>query len=229
MLGLDAVTWTMVIRLILAGVLGGLVGIEREVNKHPAGFRTHLLVSMGSCLIMVLSFYGFNEIINSNSNIRFDPSRLPSYVISGIGFLGAGTILVREATVRGLTTAASIWIVSAIGLVVGAGMYFIAIFTTVIVILSLFFLNKWEQLFIRRSKSNELHIIINEEALTVSDLIDLIITKGFSVKKLEVERTDQHGILKLFLSLEPKNRKTRMDLLEVFNKLEAVMKISTEN
>ena len=229
MLGLDSVTVTMILRLVLAGILGGLVGIEREVNKHPAGFRTHLLVAMGSCLIMVLSVYGFNEIINTNANIRFDPSRLPSYVISGIGFLGAGTILVQETTVRGLTTAASIWIVSAIGLVVGAGMYFIAIFTTIIVILSLFFLNKWEQLFIRHNKGKEFLIFINERELQVSELIELVTSKGLTLKKMEVERSDQPGLLKLALSIDSKNRQLLLELVDVFNKTDAVKKISTEN
>jgi putative Mg2+ transporter-C (MgtC) family protein len=227
--GLDSVTGTMILRLVLAGVLGGLVGLEREVNKHPAGFRTHLLVGMGSCLIMVLSFYGFNNIMDTHSNIRFDPSRLPAYVISGIGFLGAGTILVQEATVRGLTTAASIWVVSAIGLVVGAGMYFIAIFTTIIVILSLVFLNKWEQLFMHRSKNKEMIIFINEVELSISDLIETVTSRGLLVKKLEVERTDEPGLLKLTLCFELKNGQTQLKLLDVFNKMDAVKKISTEN
>lgn len=229
MLGLDSVTGTMILRLVLAGVLGGLVGLEREVNKHPAGFRTHLLVGMGSCLIMVLSFYGFNDIMDSHANIRFDPSRLPAYVISGIGFLGAGTILVQEATVRGLTTAASIWIVSAIGLVVGAGMYFIAIFTTIVVILSLIFLNKWEQLFIRRSKNKEIQIFINEVELPISELIERVTSRGILVKKVEIERTDEPGLLKLVLCFDLKNELTQLDLLDVFNKMEAIKKISTEN
>jgi putative Mg2+ transporter-C (MgtC) family protein len=133
----------MIVRLITAAILGGLIGVEREFHHHPAGFRTHLLVSVGSCLIMLLAFYGFEEYIIENKNVvTFDPSRLASYVVSGIGFLGAGTILVQGYTVRGLTTAASIWVVAAIGLTVGAGMYEPAIITTCLVILSLFLLGK---------------------------------------------------------------------------------------
>lgn len=93
------------------------------MNNHSAGFRTHILVGVGSCLMMLMSLYGFSSLIDTYGNIRFDPARIPSYVISGIGFLGAGTIIVYGGTIRGLTTAASIWTVAGLGLVVGLGMY----------------------------------------------------------------------------------------------------------
>src|SRR5699024_3005262 len=127
-------------RVLLALVLSGLIGFERELKNHSAGFRTHILVGVGACLMMVLSLHGFEDYIAKYydvANIRFDPSRIPAYVISGIGFLGAGTIIVYGGTIRGLTTAASIWIVAGLGLIVGIGMYSIAVFTTFIILLSL--------------------------------------------------------------------------------------------
>src|SRR5699024_4744058 len=111
---------TIISRLLVALVLSGIIGFEREWNNHSAGFRTHILVGVGSCLMMLLSLYGFLNFIDAYDNVRFDPARIPSYVISGIGFLGAGTIIVYGGTIRGLTTAASIWTVAGIGLVVGA-------------------------------------------------------------------------------------------------------------
>jgi putative Mg2+ transporter-C (MgtC) family protein len=177
---------TIIIRLIMAGVLSGLIGLEREVKRHPAGFRTHLLVGVGSCLLMVLSLFGFDDVISSNANIRYDPSRLPSYVISGIGFLGAGTIMVHGITVKGLTTAATIWVVSGIGLVVGAGMYFVAIFTTIIVILSLIFLNKWEHLILRTTKTETLYLVVKNKEISATSIIGILEKRGISIMKMDV-------------------------------------------
>lgn len=132
-------------KLAIALLLSGLIGFERELNKHSAGFRTHILVGISSCLMMLLSINGFDYFIENYDNIRFDPARIPSYVISGIGFLGAGTIIVNGGTIRGLTTAASIWAVAGLGLIIGIGMYKEAIVTTVIILVSLVVLNKWEK------------------------------------------------------------------------------------
>src|SRR5699024_7846530 len=153
----------MSMRLLLAIVLSGLIGLEREINKHSAGFRTHILVGVSSCLMMLLSLYGFEEYIESSPFfIRFDPARIPSYVISGIGFLGAGTIIVTGVNVKGLTTAASIWAVAGLGLVVGVGMIEIAILTTVIIIFSLLFLNNIEKLIIKKDPRKYLLITVTD-------------------------------------------------------------------
>lgn len=125
--------YEIALRLFLACVFGGIVGFERERNDSPAGFRTHILVSLGSALIMVLSMYGFSDFDSGNK----DPARLAAQVVSGIGFLGAGTILRDKTSVRGLTTAASLWVVAAIGLASGAGFYFSAFFVTLLVFLTL--------------------------------------------------------------------------------------------
>jgi putative Mg2+ transporter-C (MgtC) family protein len=152
-------------RLLLAVLLCGLIGLEREVNQHPAGFRTHLLVGVGSCLMMILSLFGFESVINHHDNIQFDPARIPSYVISGIGFLGAGTILVRDSTVRGLTTAASIWVVAGLGLIIGAGLYGVAIITTAIILIILITLNKFENLFLHGRRKALIEIILKRDSL----------------------------------------------------------------
>src|SRR5690625_440447 len=144
----------MMLRILLATLLCGMIGFERELKKHSAGFRTHILVGVGACLMMLLSIYGFESYITQYETIRFDPARIPSYVISGIGFLGAGTIIVHGMTIRGLTTAASIWTVAGIGLVVGAGMYAAAVFTTMVILISLIFLNNFERLFIHKRRRN---------------------------------------------------------------------------
>lgn len=125
--------YEIALRLFLACVFGGIVGFEREKNDSPAGFRTHILVSLGSALIMILSMYGFNDFATVNK----DPARLAAQVVSGIGFLGAGTILRDRTSVKGLTTAASLWVVAAIGLAAGAGFYFASFFVTMLVFITL--------------------------------------------------------------------------------------------
>lgn len=130
---------TLVVRLFLAGLLGAFIGLERETHGRPAGLRTHTLVSLGACLVMLISIYGFKESANS------DPARLAAQVVSGIGFLGAGTILREGATVRGLTTAASLWVVAGIGLAIGNGFYLGGIVTTIFSVCTLIFLGNIEK------------------------------------------------------------------------------------
>ena len=124
------------LRLLVAGILGAIIGLDREYRAKEAGYRTHFLVSLGSALIMIVSQYGFQEIIKENSG-TLDPSRVAAQVVSGIGFIGAGTIILQKQIVRGLTTAAGIWATAGIGLAVGAGMYAIGIATTVLTLIGL--------------------------------------------------------------------------------------------
>ena len=105
-------------RLVVAAALGSVIGLERERKSWSAGLRTHMLVALGSALVMIVSTYGFDEVLG-NEHVALDPSRMAAQVVSGIGFLGAGAILLHGEIVRGLTTAASLWAVAAIGLAVG--------------------------------------------------------------------------------------------------------------
>ncbi len=125
------------IRLLVAAILGGVVGFEREIHGHPAGMRTHMLVSLGSGLFTVMSIYGF-----TGGSAPVDPSRVAAQIVSGIGFLGAGAILKDGITIRGLTTAASLWATAAVGLSAGAGHYIIAAFAAAIIVFSLWPLNR---------------------------------------------------------------------------------------
>ncbi len=138
-----------VVRLFVAAVLGGLIGLDRSRRDLGAGLRTHMLVSVGSALLMLVSSYGFSQTLKS-SLIVLDPSRVAAQVVSGIGFLGAGTILLRKEIVRGLTTAAGIWAVAAIGLAVGGGLYGAALFATAIILGILVVLKPIERRFLRR-------------------------------------------------------------------------------
>jgi putative Mg2+ transporter-C (MgtC) family protein len=126
------------LRLALAAVFGGAVGLEREFREREAGFRTHMLVSLGSALFTLASAYGFRDfLVHGGSLVRTDPTRIAAQIVTGIGFLGAGAIIRQGLSIRGLTTAATLWVVAAIGLTTGAGYYSAAAITTLLVIVSL--------------------------------------------------------------------------------------------
>jgi putative Mg2+ transporter-C (MgtC) family protein len=129
----------LVLRVLLAAVLGGVIGMERELSDHPAGLRTHIALALGAALFGVLSGYGFREFNASRSvtNFQVDPTRVASTMVTGIGFLGGGAILKEGAKVRGLTTAASLWVTAAIGLSCALGEYLLGVATTAVVLLSL--------------------------------------------------------------------------------------------
>ena len=130
--------WHVVLRLAVAAVLGGAIGVERELRDREAGIRTHLLVSLGSALFTIISAYGFHEFLASGATVvRADPTRIAAQIVTGIGFLGAGAIIREGLSVRGLTTAATLWVVAAIGMACGAGWYGAALVTTLFTILAL--------------------------------------------------------------------------------------------
>ena len=140
MLQLDlALQADLAIRMVLAAILGAAIGLEREIHEHPAGMRTHLLVSLGSAIFTVLSIHGFGGIAGQ---APVDPTRIAAQIVSGIGFLGAGAILKYGTSIRGLTTAASLWTAAAVGMAAGAGEWLIAAVGTFIVIFSLWPLNR---------------------------------------------------------------------------------------
>ncbi|GAA0434098.1 hypothetical protein GCM10008983_08360 [Lentibacillus halophilus] len=211
---------TIMIRIVIALILSGLIGFERELKNHSAGFRTHILVGVGACLMMVLSLYGFEWMIDAYDNIRFDPARIPSYVISGIGFLGAGTIIVNGMTIRGLTTAASIWTVAGLGLVVGAGMYASAVFTTVIILLSLVFLNNFEKVF-KKGKSSYVVEIIAMPGLELNHAIGVFEHHQLVLKRVEISRTE-NDLRHIFITVDPGEEMDRSSLFEDITKLDYI-------
>jgi putative Mg2+ transporter-C (MgtC) family protein len=159
----------IIIRLLIAALLGSIVGFERERTAQSAGLRTHMLVCVGSCLVIIVSAFGFSDALTM-PNIQLDPSRMAAQVVSGIGFLGAGAILLRGEVVRGLTTAASVWTVAAIGLAVGGGLYIPAAAATVIVLIILTLVKLLEE----RYKDKKFNCILNLQVKRGSGNIELI-------------------------------------------------------
>ncbi|GGA88566.1 MgtC/SapB family protein [Ornithinibacillus halotolerans] len=211
-------------RVLIALLLSGLIGFERELKNHSAGFRTHILVGVGSCLMMSLSLFGFEAYIDKFDNVRFDPARIPSYVISGIGFLGAGTIMVFGGTIRGLTTAASIWAVAGLGLVVGAGMYAVAVFTTLIILLSLVFLNNFEKLF-TRGKSSLVVEIVSYPNLPINKVISIFEKRDLKIRKVEVIKVE-NNLRSIFIKVERNENLNRIELFDNLSSIDAVKSVS---
>jgi putative Mg2+ transporter-C (MgtC) family protein len=140
-----------IVKIAMAGLLGGLVGIEREIHGQAAGVRTYILVAVGSCLIMMVSLNleSMYHAMDADSAVRIDPGRIASYALAGMGFLGAGAIISGRGSVRGLTTAAGMWMITAVGLAVGSGFFIPAIFTTFLCLVILFSMRYTKQFFRR--------------------------------------------------------------------------------
>ncbi len=162
----------MIGRLLVAAVLGGMVGFERERLLWAAGLRTHMLVCIGSCLIIIVSAYGFNDVLGEK-NVVLDPSRIAAQVVSGVGFLGAGTILFRGEAVKGLTTAASLWAVAGIGLASGSGLYVAAMAGTVIILAVLAGIKPLEERYRRRLQTRNLALLATRGQFSIDILRDV--------------------------------------------------------
>ena len=175
----------LVLRLVVAAVLGGLVGLERERLEWAAGMRTHALVSLGSALFMVVSIFGFSDVLNEQ-HVILDPSRVAAQVASGIGFIGAGTIIFRREIVKGLTTAASIWAVAAVGLAVGGGMFLAAVSATLLALALLVLARPVKQrLFPNRKEARRVRLILRRET-SLAELRSEIEASEVSLERIVV-------------------------------------------
>jgi len=182
----------ILIRLALASLFGALIGLERERKDWAAGLRTHMLVSVGSCLFMIVSAFGFADILGTE-HVELDPSRVAAQVVSGIGFIGAGTILfLKRGAVRGLTTAAGLWTVAAIGMATGGGLHFAAGATTIIALIILWILQPIEFVYSKKFKHRTLRVVTTLDADT-TELIKSIFNQfnlkiyNFSLNRVEDE------------------------------------------
>lgn len=213
---------TILVRLLLAAFFGGLVGMEREKKRRAAGFRTHILVSMGSALVMITSQYMF---IQYEGLTNFDPSRLGAQVISGIGFLGAGTIIRQGESVKGLTTAASLWGVSCIGIAVGTGFYEAASIATLIVFITLILLGKMEQ-FMKKTQSNfEVGLRIENIPGKLGEVTTIFGQMSVNITNIKFIHEDADGIdVNVFAELPKDLKKERFN--EILKNLDGVSIIS---
>ncbi|MEK3884060.1 MgtC/SapB family protein [Paenibacillus sp. PL2-23] len=226
-------------RLMLALVLGGLIGFEREQSNHAAGFRTNILVCLGACLLMLLSIYGFADFVEE-PNVRVDPARLAAAVITGVGFLGAGTILFTGKSITGLTTAASLWVVAAIGLAVGAGFYFASTCVTLMALLTLWLFSKLEKRYIKAKKEQVIKIHAMDLSLVMNRLNGILNERKVTIKKMMLEDVESSALspadgeglpltrLVLYVTMPQHRSVTLMTVMDELKKLEGIRWVSSE-
>lgn len=176
-------------RLLLAALLGSVIGFERERLNWAAGLRTHMLVCVGSALIMLVSAFGFAD-VRGQKDVVLDPSRIAAQVVSGIGFLGAGSILLRGEIVRGLTTAASLWSVAGIGLAVGGGMYTASVGATVIILAILAGVKPLERRFISVRQRRSIELVVERGSVSLDTVHSVLDTGSVRVKQFIVQQSD---------------------------------------
>lgn len=213
-------TTEFILRIAIAGVLGAAVGLERELRAKEAGTRTHFLVAMGSALFTILSQYGFDESLKIYSSFAsFDPSRIAAQVVTGIGFIGAGTIIFQKHVVKGLTTAAGLWATAAIGMTAATGLYALAIGSTVLVLCCLevfsFVVNRFGMKKIAVTFSTRSHDIVRQ---LLSELqADGVDFDNYGMKQIVVDGERQYEVT-LEMKLRRRNYRTRiLDFVKEFN------------
>lgn len=212
----------LLLRIALAGLLGGMIGIERQLRAKEAGLRTHILVGIGSAMFMIVSKYGFEDIL-PESHVALDPSRIAAQVVSGMGFLGAGTIIIQKQIVKGLTTAAGMWVTAAIGLVIGSGLYEIGIYGA---FLTLVVLEVFRQLS-NRLLSRHCGLLVKLSPQSVSRVFTMLQTMSirFDFRSLK-ENPSEDKAWELFLVLTLHPGKSISNLCPEILKIEGVKSVA---
>jgi putative Mg2+ transporter-C (MgtC) family protein len=215
--------WTeILLRLCIATAFGGLIGMERQRYDGGAGLRTHMLVCLGSCLMMIVSVYGFSEVL-TKEHVALDPSRVAAQVVSGIGFLGAGTILfLRQEVIKGLTTAAGLWTAAGIGLATGGGLYFAAGVTTVLVLIILVVAKPYKKRLISRKQHNDIFFKLDKGKISLTALDDFIAGENLSYKNFRIANT-KDNLYSIELRFDKSiSQNTILHLVDKLNNIEGI-------
>jgi putative Mg2+ transporter-C (MgtC) family protein len=215
-------------RLVLAAILSAIVGLERERRNRAAGLRTHAMVGMASALVMLVSAFGFSNSMGQAS-INLDPSRVAAQVVSGIGFLGAGVIIFRRNEARGLTTAASIWTVAAIGLATGGGLYLAALFTTVLALGILAVLKPIERYLFAGGRPARLTLVVDRRSVSVEAIESAIERAGAGLTRLSIQPGSEPERDRIHVSLAEAKREGLHRVLEALRGVQGVQTIRVRN
>jgi putative Mg2+ transporter-C (MgtC) family protein len=197
------------LRLLLAAGLAGLLGAERELTDQPAGMRTHMLLGVGAALFAIVSAYGFQSVVGEAGNpqgVHVDVSRVAAQIASGVGFIGGGAILKYGASIRGLTTAASLWVTAAIGTAVGTGLAVVSTVTTVIVLLALVGLRPVREQLRRRAFARQEIVIVLDRDGDLTAVLDELRAAGVAQPSMRVERGDDEETLRISAQLPRKQQ-----------------------
>jgi putative Mg2+ transporter-C (MgtC) family protein len=208
-------------RLVVAAALGGAIGAERELNDQAAGLRTHMLLTIGACLFTLISAYGFG------GGIGTDPSRLAAQIVTGIGFLGGGAIVRHGLTVKGLTTAASIWATASVGVAVGAGDYVLGVGGAALVVGTLFGLRRVSATLQRWGVSREEYVLATRPGLDVQRIVEALRGERVDLRGLDREVGGNEDRVVLVVKLRPGYRPEQ--LLDVLGRLDGVRQVEWEH
>jgi len=214
----------LTVRLTLSILLGGIIGLERETINKPAGFRTHILVCLGSTIVMLVSLFIFTA-FKGLTNV--DTSSIPDQVVSGIGFLGAGTIIIEGANVKGLTTAASLWTVSAIGLAVGVGFYYGAILATFLILLTLIAFNKLEAFLLKKRYLQPIKLLVEDMPGQLGKIGSCLGEMNISIRDVKMENMEE-GKLLITLMVRKINNLEYEELKQKLLQMDGIYDITAE-
>lgn len=221
----------IIIRILMALIIGGLIGYERELQNRAAGLRTHILVCLGATIISLLQIEIGNQaidMISSNEKlyevIKVDYGRLGAQVITGVGFIGAGAIIHNRGNIKGLTTAATLWIVACLGLTIGMGGYFISIFSTIIIFITLVFLKRIEDKFISKNTLEKIKLEYFKNEEIESEIEQFLERKKIKIKKIEYNYSseNENKVYALYIIIKPKKIRIEKVLEELKEKFKII-------
>jgi putative Mg2+ transporter-C (MgtC) family protein len=219
----------MLLRLLLASLLGGLIGLEREIHGRPAGFRTHLLVSLGSCLFCLTSteFYRMYGNFSGAGPVGVDPGRIAAQVVTGIGFLGAGAIIREKASIRGLTTAACLWVAAALGIACGIGLFYLAISVTAVALVNLLLLKQVEKR-LRRDTYLLVKVWGDDTPDFIARIYEALSSCGIDHIDAKFEKNIESSQMFMEVNVKRIRRKSAADIIESISLQVGVKKVRVE-
>lgn len=213
----------LLLRIVFAAFCGAAIGYERKNRFKEAGLRTHLIVALASCVLMIVSKYAFFDVVNGTS-IRLDPSRIASCIVTGVGFLGAGTIFVRKQVVNGLTTAAGIWATAGLGMSIGAGMYIVGGFSTIIIILAQIILHK-NLKFLHLPTSDLLLITVDNSSNSISKVRSILHQNEIEVQNFKAVKNNDDDTIIIEAFIKTNDGFTHAQIMDIFAKYDFIKSV----
>lgn len=216
-------------RLLLASFLGGLIGLEREIHGRPAGFRTHLLVSLGACLFTITSLEVYRTFGNFSGNgpVGVDPGRIAAQVVTGIGFLGAGAIIRERASIRGLTTAACLWVAAALGIACGIGLFWLAISVTLVALVNLLLLKEVE-----RRLTRDTYVMVKvcgeDKGDFLARVYGVLNETGIENVDAKLQKDLEKGVISIELQVKQARKRSSVELLARLSAVDGVKRVSVD-
>ena len=215
--------WEMFLRIFISVICGGIIGFERSKRQKEAGLRTHIIVAAGAALIMIISKYGCLDIFTTYG-INVDSTRIASNIVTGVGFLGAGVIFVRGASIKGLTTAAGIWTTAGVGMAIGTGMYSVGIYSTLLITLVQYALHKWTPISSSETlTTNEITVTLANTKDSLNDLLAYFESNHIYIHNFGISKNNDNNTITLKLSVRMLREATIQESIHIFNEIPEVL------